>query len=298
MTAGRIEVTDATDIEGIERATAAAVSPQTLEEVAGWLLAFDSGTVNRARSAVPLQHTLLSDVVSLTTRIEARYAARGLPAQFRLALAPCFDALRVELRRRGYRAEQPTQVQLALVVAVRAVSVELAAVDTAPDAGWAALFMGEGFDPADGASRVAALGRATGSLYASVREDGRTVAAGAAAFSHGWVSVHGMRTAPAWRGRGMAGRILAALAGAAMARGMARCFLQVEEGNTAAQALYRRAGFVPAWSLRTGAAPEYCGGCALWIQELRMPVDQGLQADLMPDWGGTRALDPRPGSPF
>jgi N-acetylglutamate synthase len=131
---------------------------------------------------------------------------------------------------------------------VRTVSTELAQVDAAPDAAWAALFMGEGFDPVDGASRVAALARAPGSLYASVREGGHTVAAGAAAFSHGWVSVHGMRTAPAWRGRGLAGRILAALAGAATARGVARCFLQVEEGNTAAHALYRRAGFVPAWS--------------------------------------------------
>jgi ribosomal protein S18 acetylase RimI-like enzyme len=236
------------DVESIERATAAAVSPQAMEDVEGWLLAFDSGTVNRAKSAVPLRHTPVADAVSLTARIEARYAARGMPAQFRLALTPCFDALRLELRRRGYRAEQPTQVQLAPVGAVRAVSADLAEVDAAPDAAWAALFMGEGFDPVDGASRVASLGRATGSLYASVREDGRTVAAGAAAFSHGWASVHGMRTAPAWRGRGMAGRILAAVAEAAMARGVGRCFLQVEDGNMTAQALYRRAGFVPAWS--------------------------------------------------
>jgi ribosomal protein S18 acetylase RimI-like enzyme len=248
LTAARIEVPDAAAVEGIERATAAAVSPQAMEEVGGWLLAFDSGTVNRAKSAVPLRHLAVPDTGRLIDRVEARYAARGLAAQFRLAVSPCFDALREELRRRGYRAEQSTQVQLAPVQAVRAVSVGLAEVNAAPDAAWAALFMGEGFDPADGASRVAALGRADGSLYASVREDGRTVAAGAAAFSHGWVSVHGMRTAPAWRGRGMAGRILAALAKAAMARGVTRCFLQVEEGNTAAQALYRRAGFTPAWS--------------------------------------------------
>lgn len=236
------------DVETIERATAAAVSPQALEEVDGWLLAFDSGTVNRARSAVPLQYAPAIGANLLVNRIEACYAARGLPAQFRLAQSSCFDGLRAELRRRAYRAAQPTQVQLGPVSRVRAVSDVLADVDEAPDAAWAALFMGEGFDPVDGASRVAALGRAQGSLYASVREGGHTVAAGAGAFSHGWVSVHGMRTAPAWRGRGLAGRILSALAQAAMARGVTRCFLQVEEGNTAAQALYRRAGFAPAWS--------------------------------------------------
>ncbi|MBW8722896.1 MAG: GNAT family N-acetyltransferase, partial [Polaromonas sp.] len=44
------------DIETIERATIAAVSPEIVEEFDGWLLPFDSGTVGRARSAVPLRH--------------------------------------------------------------------------------------------------------------------------------------------------------------------------------------------------------------------------------------------------
>lgn len=235
------------DVAAVERATVAAVSPQALEELDGWLLAFDSGTVNRAKSAVPLRHAA-GDAV-LVDRIEARYAAHGLPPLFRLANASCFDDVRRELTRRGYRAERPTLVQIAAVPAMRAASaLPLADLATAPDPAWAALFLGDVMDPADGASRVAALSRAPGTLYASVREDGHTVAAGAGVFAYGWASVHGMRTAPAWRGRGMAGRILAALADAAMARGLARCFLQVEAGNSAALSLYRRAGFETIWS--------------------------------------------------
>jgi len=181
-------------------------------------------------------------------RIESRYRARGLAPLFRLAAVPGLDGVRNELARRGYLERQPTWVRLGKVAAMRAVSAQPPAdIATTPDAAWAALFLGDAADPADGASRVAALARAPGSLYASVREDGRTVAAGAAAFSQGWVSVHGMRTDPAWRGRGLAGRILTGLADAALARGVARCFLQVEAGNTAAEALYRRAGFAPAW---------------------------------------------------
>ena len=234
------------DVEGIERATAAAVSPQALEEREGWLLAFDSGTVNRAKSAAPLQHADADP--SVVGRIEACYLGRGLAPLFRLANARCFDALRQELTRRGYRAERPTLVQTAAVQAMRGVSVCTPAdIDASPDVAWAALFLGDGVDPVDGAGRVAALSRAPGAVYASVREGGQTVAAGAAVFSHGWASVHGMRTDPAWRGRGMAGRILAALAGSAEARGTTRCFLQVEAGNNAAQALYRRAGFETAW---------------------------------------------------
>ena len=133
--------------------------------------------------------------------------------------------------------------------AMREVSTQIPAeTANSPDEAWAALFLGEGFDPVDGASRVNTLSRARNSLYASVRENGKTVAAGAAAFGHGWSSVHGMRTDQACRGRGLAGRVLAGIAAVAIQRGIGRTFLQVEDTNAAALALYRRAGFETAWS--------------------------------------------------
>jgi hypothetical protein len=46
------------DVENIERATLAAVSPEAVLELSGWLLAFDTGTVGRAKSAVPMLHTV------------------------------------------------------------------------------------------------------------------------------------------------------------------------------------------------------------------------------------------------
>ena len=235
------------DIESIERATLAAVSPEALEEFPGWLLPFDSGTVSRAHSAVPLRHVPPAE--DLVDQVEARYRARGLRTVFRLANEACFDGLRRELARRGYQAGKPVLVQVAAVQAMRAASSAVPA-ETAdvPDAAWAALFLAEGFDPVDGASRVKALSRAKGSVYASVRENGQTVAAGAGAFSHGWSSAHGMRTDQACRGRGLAGRVLAGIAEVAAQRGIERAFLQVEDVNAPALALYRRAGFETVWS--------------------------------------------------
>jgi ribosomal protein S18 acetylase RimI-like enzyme len=92
------------------------------------------------------------------------------------------------------------------------------------------------------------LSRAPDALFASIREGDETVAAGMGGFSHGWASVHGMRTAQHCRGRGLAGRVLATLAQAAQSRGIERIFLQVEASNASALALYRRAGFETAWT--------------------------------------------------
>lgn len=242
--AGRV---NAADIEAIERATLAAVSPEALQEIPGWLLPFDSGTVGRAKSAVPLSHEAPDPAV--LPEIEARYAAHRLPLVLRLPAAPSFDAFGELLKRHGYVSEKPTQVHIAATQMVQRVSNgPVAEISSAPDDGWTAVFLGKGFDPADGASRVKILSRAAGTLFASVHEQGETVAAGAASFAHGWSSVHGMRTAQASRGRGLAGRILATLAGAASAKGYQRMFLQVQADAAPALSLYRRAGFELAWN--------------------------------------------------
>jgi len=239
------------DIEAIERATVAAVAPEASEELDGWLLPFDGGTVKRARSAVPLHRSAVDH--GTLDRIEDRYDSRQVAPALRLADAGCFDGLRAELERRHYVDDNPTCVQLGSLQRMRQLVAgggALADVDRAPDDAWAALFLGEGFDPVDGAHRVRSLARAKGSLYASVREGGRTLAAGAMAFGHGWASVHGMRTDKAHRGKGLAGRVLAGLAQAALARGFERAFLQVDAQNHPAQALYRRAGFQTRWQYR------------------------------------------------
>jgi ribosomal protein S18 acetylase RimI-like enzyme len=235
------------DIESIERATLSAVSPQAVDEIPGWLLPFDSGTVGRAKSAVPLSHETPDAMV--LPQMEARYAAHGLPAALRIPEVAAFGSFREALARRAFAGGRPTQVHCAALSDMpRAADGDGVFIAPAPDDDWASVFLGEGFDPVDGASRVKTLSRAPQALFASVREDGRTVAAGMASFSHGWASVHGMRTAQDCRGRGLAQSVLAALADAARAKGYDRMFLQVEAHNAAALALYRRCGFGLAWT--------------------------------------------------
>ena len=236
------------DIENIERATLAAVAPHELEEFAGWLLAFDDGAISRAKSAVPLSHAAAPP--GLAARIERRYREKNRAAAFRLADLQPFEPLYAELRTLGYAPTQPTLVMMADCASVRALTsgagAQLAAV---PDERWRGVFGGPGFDPAEGAARAGALSRAKDALYASIDDQGQTVAIGTASFGFGWASVHGMRTVAHARGRGFASCILATLAAAALERGYTRMFLQVEEPN-AARRLYERAGFATAWRYR------------------------------------------------
>ena len=236
----------AEDIAALERATLDAVAPQTVEAMDGWLLPMDTSTIGRAKSAVPLRHTQLqtSDIAA----IEARYAARGVPAAYRLTDDPALGALHSDLRSRGYCAEQPTLFQVARTEDLLQLQAGVPAqVDADAHPNWAAVYTAPGFDPIDGQHRIAALTRSTSAMYAHITQDGAPVAAGVGAYSQGWASIHGMRTVVAQRGQGLARSILRALAQEAQARGIARFFLQVEEENAGAIALYAKAGFTTAW---------------------------------------------------
>lgn len=249
-----LAVMDAKQIEAIERATLAAVPPQAQQELQGWLLGLDGGTVGRCHSAVPLRHS--APPQGLRDKVEACYREQGLRTVWRLPALDAFAPLQAELRTHGYVAAKPTLVQVGSVQAMAALPrAHSAGVATTPDEGWAQVFLGEGFDPVDGASRLAILRRATHSAFASIRIGERVAAVGSACFAQGWCGIHGMRTAPAWRGQGLAAAILHTLAREAAARGVTRAFLQVEQDNAPAQALYRRAGFEPAWRYEYWSAP-------------------------------------------
>jgi ribosomal protein S18 acetylase RimI-like enzyme len=230
-------------VEAIERASIAAVTPKRVEELRGWLLAFDNGSVNRAKSAVPLQHAALDPGV--VPEIITRYLASATAPQFRLADLPPLAAVQDALCARGFAASQPTVVQLAAAGQIPRASREIRLRERADEA-WVDVFRSDGAP----ASRAAMLERAPDTVYASVRERGQTVAVGALTFGFGLASVQGMRTLRECRGRGLAGQVLGALAEAALRRGVGWVFLQVEEENRAALRCYERAGFAPGWAYR------------------------------------------------
>ena len=246
MTAQGAAVLSGVAVSEIEQATLQVVVPDDMLILPGWLVPVFAGTVGRARSAVPLHHTCPD--LSVIDLILNHYLARGFVPSFRLPDLPAFEAMQVALHHRGFEPRQPTLTLTGSVQALLAFHPGPPAdVDGAPDAAWTAMFLGPGLDPADGASRSRVLARGLQTRFVSLRERGETLACGAAGFAEGWLSVHGMRTALAHRGQGLARRVLLAMAREAHHRGIERVFLQVDATNAPALALYRRAGFQLAW---------------------------------------------------
>lgn len=245
------------DIESLERATLQAVAPEQLLELPGWLLPMDSGTVGRALSAVTYRHGACEPAV--LNQIVAAYRSAGFRPVLRIPELPAFDAARAHLAAMGFTHDQPTLTQVGridtVVTALSHLGTEGVSLEERPDAAWTAMFLGEGFDPVDGASRAASLARAQGTRYVSLRENDSqsgqaTLACAAASFGHGWLGLHGLRTQVRQRGRGLAGRVLLAMTLEARARGIERMYLQVHDSSTAALALYRRVGLETVWGYR------------------------------------------------
>jgi N-acetylglutamate synthase len=247
------EPLSALDIENLERATLDAVAPQSVQEIGRWLLPFDDSNIGRAISAVPLSHTVPRELSAAeqVDQIQAQYSLRGKRCAFRLADAPGLAAIHARLALLGYTAQQPTLVQTASARQIRTLVAPggalAARLSATPSAEWASVYLAQGFNPVDGAQRVQALSRSAHVVYAIVQHHGHTVGAGTASFSRGWASLHGMRTLQSARGQGVASQVLTLLAEEALVRGYSQVFLQVEESNTSARALYMRAGFITAW---------------------------------------------------
>jgi ribosomal protein S18 acetylase RimI-like enzyme len=257
-------MTNPSDIASIERATLDAVCPAEVHEIPGWLLPFDPLPIGRARSAVPLAHMPLSPAELLP--IEAYYQQRDRPTVFRLPESLISPEIGNALQAMDYVGTQAVLVQVAeLAGLLRLAPPDAATLSATPSAAWASVYTADGFDPVDGANRVQLLSRSRHVVYACVSEGGQALAAGTGSISQGWLSIHGMRTAPGAQGRGLASRILAGLAAHAAEQGVRRVFLQVEDDNAVAQGLYRKAGFATAWryhywrkDAQLGQAPKVC----------------------------------------
>ncbi len=206
------------------------------------------GGTGRANAACSLDPSPDAGLAGRVARIEAHYARLGLPVRFRCTpLDP--PGLVPLLEGRGYREAEGAVVMAGPVPADAAAAVETSA---APTEDWLSVLATAEYqgparraEKAEGASLLALP-----ATWALLRADGEPAACGHAVADADLVGLFDLATAPAFRRRGLARRVIGTLAAWGAARGAATAWLQVAPGNAPARALYAAMGLREAYRYR------------------------------------------------
>jgi N-acetylglutamate synthase len=234
-------------IEEMEEETARGWRALEEERLGGWLLRAAEGFTDRANSALAIGDPGVA-LAGAVEEVCRWYAARGLPAKVAVPYpldGPGVSVVDQFLAERGWtvRAGAVTVMTGAAdEIRKQAVSspwsVDLRAE---PDDAWLAAYHYRGQQTPPVARKL--LVSAPWQAFATVRADGEAIAIGRVAGAGEWAGLTAIEVDPAHRRRGLATAVTAALATAAAGCGAHSLYLQVEDGNAAARALYRRAGF-------------------------------------------------------
>ncbi|MEW2591721.1 GNAT family N-acetyltransferase [Micromonospora aurantiaca] len=225
-----------------------------------WRLRWADGWTGRANSALPVGDPDRPLPAALDA-VQRWYAERGGPALVNTPL-PLAAPVGAELDARGWTSRPPVLVQTvplrtltAAPPPADAAGVPPVTLADAPADDWLAIAAGRKGGLPDAARQV--LTGTPRVRFAELREDGRLLAVGRGTVTGGgrWLGVSLLETVPQARRRGLAAAVVRALAGWGAAEGATHAFLQVEQSNTGAVALYRGLGFTTHHTYLTRVAP-------------------------------------------
>jgi GNAT superfamily N-acetyltransferase len=243
--------------EALQRVAVAGWPAPEREPLGDWLLRAAGGWTNRGNSALALGSPGMP-LAAAVDLVAAWYRARGLRPGV-MVPAPVGGRVTAELRGRGWVPQPPVLVQTAPLAAVVAATPGSGAVrlDETPSAGWLAVIAGRKGDLPAAARHILCAERPV--RFAQV--DAESLAP--AAVAHGtvpgegdWLGLSLIEVAPPLRRRGLARAVIGALARWATDLGATRAYLQVEERNTAAVALYSGLGFATHHTYATWNPPS------------------------------------------
>jgi ribosomal protein S18 acetylase RimI-like enzyme len=254
------------DIAALDRAGALTWRGTETEPLGDWLLRAGAGFTGRANSALTTGEPGVP-LPEAAARIRRWYTTRGLTPMASVSypagqpernpvdrfLADQGWTLRDEatviVMTQSSTAATPAAPQAgtpaAALAAPQAATLPVR-LDDQPSRDWLALYHFRGQPDLPPVARTI-LTSAPWQAFASARDGDRTVAIGrvAGTGSRGvhWAGLTAIEVAPDYRRRGLGAAVTTALITHAAQRGAGRVFLQVEDGNQAALALYRRLGF-------------------------------------------------------
>lgn len=256
---------DRDELARIEDAGLNASAPPQQFWMDGWLLRLSPGKAKRARCANALAPSR-APLTQQLARAQQRFDDAGLPLIVRVTPFAQPADLDEGLAAAGLQRFDPTQVLVA----------DLDALDGRD--GSASLPKGLALSPLSPSVFAGLVGGLRGSsatrqsahaqrLAASpvpyrafaLLEDGEVLACAQYAREAEFVGLYDVFTAPKARNRGLARALCSALLARAAAEGARTAYLQVDAGNAAAIAVYRRLGFVDGYAYHYRAAdPGLC----------------------------------------
>ncbi len=259
-------------IDELERVAALGWHAPEQDRIGDWLLRAAGGFTGRANSALAVGDPglPLGTVIGIVCRW---YADRGLPPMIAVpypAGNPRASRLDRTLADRGWTLRPGAATVMAASAATAAHAGTAAATASAgtaaataaagttvtamapestrtvelhsePDPAWLARYHYRGQQLP--AIALTLLTSAPWQAFASVRAGGQAIAIGRVAVASAWAGITAVEVDPLHRRQGLATVVTGALAAAAASRGAHSLYLQVEDLNAAARALYGRIGF-------------------------------------------------------
>jgi ribosomal protein S18 acetylase RimI-like enzyme len=233
---------------------------EEVSELDGWRLRFTRGVTNRANSVWP---NVATGALTIGARVDAArefYRARGARSRFQITAAAEPPGLDAYLSERGYLVHSPVSVETLGIEEFRFAGQPpklTTSVRSSPDDDWFHVSVERGRFA--GAKEIYAgildrIGQRAG--FAVAKRSGKPISMGLGVVEGEWLGIFNMATLEEDRRQHAATAILAALVGWGSARGATRAYLQVEEENLPARALYRSSGFAPAYSYHYRAEPH------------------------------------------
>ncbi len=234
-------------VEALERHCAKAWPAPEIVRIHGWELRFATGSRSKRINALtpmdPAPGTF-AETLDLARRL---CADRGIGCTVRITPLAGAEA-EAELARRGIPELDPTAVEVAPLGPTLAAEPDIR-IEPTPDGGWLA-----GMTKANAVpdSEKAVVARLLGDVllpqgFATALEDGEPVAFARGAAGNGLLGIFHVATAPEARRRGHARRAVKALMAWGRRQGAMRAYLQVQEANAPARALYAELGFRAAY---------------------------------------------------
>ncbi|KUO11743.1 GNAT family N-acetyltransferase [Streptomyces sp. DSM 15324] len=229
--------------EELARTASRAWRPVESERLGGWELRAAAGFTRRANSVLPLGDPGLPLDAALDA-VRRWYRERGLPAYVQTATGAegTQELLCAELEGRGWAREVTAGLWTgALAPVADRADAEGVVLGREADEAWLARYQRKGVSEV----ALSVLGSGPSVWFASVPGPGggAPAAIGRCVVDGRWAGFGAVEVDPAQRRRGLATRVMAALARRALDEGASAAWLQVEEENAGALALYAGMGF-------------------------------------------------------